>query len=77
MWISLIGDQSTTIHNKTPIQLLEIKKKVDSKSKTFLLKVITLASESDHYEILQLLAARSWLEYEQHGIEKDGFSKGP
>lgn len=39
---SLIGDKSTTIH-KTPIQLLEIKKKVGSKWRTFLFNSFTLA----------------------------------
>jgi len=48
----LIAGQSTTVHIKTPAQLLEIKKKVGSKWKTFLLNVITLASEIDGYEII-------------------------
>lgn len=37
MWISLVGGQSAGIHSKTPIQLLEIKKKVSSKWKTLVI----------------------------------------
>ena len=58
MWISLIAGQSTTPRNETPTHLLEIKKKVGSKWKAFLLKFSTKASKIDQYEVLPMRVCR-------------------